>query len=115
VGASVAVGEHLAPASYVNPPIHLDLTDDTTAREVLALPFRRGVASALLDELDRRFLARPIVVSTGSANEPALRLYARRGFAVLHEREVVPGLVIAELGRGPSRNGEAEITDPRVV
>jgi GNAT superfamily N-acetyltransferase len=182
VGPSVAVGEHLAPASYVNSPVPLDLADDATASEVLALQrdayaveagligsdgipalaeeldelraapedwlgvadddglagavswrelangtvdihrlvvapraLHRGVPSALLDALDRRFPDRPMVVSTGSANEPALRLYAQRGFALLGEREVLPGLVVAELGRGPSRNGEAENTEPRVV
>jgi ribosomal protein S18 acetylase RimI-like enzyme len=61
--------------------------------------FRRGVASALLDGLDQAFPDRPMVVSTGSANEPALALYRRRGFDVVGEREVVPGLFITELAR----------------
>jgi ribosomal protein S18 acetylase RimI-like enzyme len=92
-----------------------DGTVDIHRLVVAPRAFRRGVASALLDELDRRFPNRPMVVSTGRANEPALRLYARRGFTVLREREVVPGLVIAELGRGRSRNGEAPNPESRVV
>jgi ribosomal protein S18 acetylase RimI-like enzyme len=91
-----------------------DGTVDIHRLVVAPRAFRRGVASALLDELDRRFPGRPMVVSTGSANEPALTLYARRGFTILREREVVPGLVIAELGRGASRIGEAPNTTPRV-
>jgi ribosomal protein S18 acetylase RimI-like enzyme len=92
-----------------------DGTVDIHRLVVAPRAFRRGVASALLDELDRRFPDRPMVVSTGSANEPALTLYARRGFTVLREREVAPGLLIAELGRGPSRNGEATNPESRVV
>ena len=92
-----------------------DGTIDIHRLVVAPRAFRRGVASALLDELDRRFPDRPMVVSTGRANEPALTLYARRGFTILREREVVPGLVIAELGREPSRNGEAPNGRPRVT
>ena len=62
---------------------------------------RRGVASALLDALDGMYPDRPVVVSTGSANEPALRLYRGRGFRTTAEREVLPGLSITELERRP--------------
>ena len=62
--------------------------------------FRQGVASALLDGLDSAFPGHRMVVSTGSANEPALELYRRRGFTTVGEREVIPGLVITELARG---------------
>ena len=61
--------------------------------------FRQGTATALLDGLDDAFPGRPMVVSTGSANEPALRLYGQRGFAIVREREVVPGLAVTELER----------------
>ena len=61
--------------------------------------FRRGVATALLDGLDRAFPDRSMVVSTGRENEPALALYRDRGFRVVRDREVVPGLVIRELER----------------
>jgi ribosomal protein S18 acetylase RimI-like enzyme len=68
--------------------------------------FRQGVATALLDGLDRRFPGRPMVVSTGRDNAPARRLYTGRGFALLREREVVPGLWIAELARA----GEPDVS-----
>ena len=78
--------------------------------------FRRGVASALLDELDRRFPDRPMVVSIGRANEPALSLYRRRGFTVIRDREVMPGLWIAELARPRhERTGAVELTTPAVT
>jgi ribosomal protein S18 acetylase RimI-like enzyme len=65
--------------------------------------FRRGVATALLDALDDAFPDRAMVVSTGAANEPARTLYERRGFRLVREREVVPGLWIAELARDALR------------
>ncbi len=40
-----------------------------------------------------------MVVSTGSANEPALALYRRRGFRPIREREAAPGLRVTELAR----------------
>ena len=61
--------------------------------------FRQGVASALLDALERRFPDRPMLVSTGRDNAPARRLYERRGFGLVRYREVMPGLWIAELAR----------------
>ena len=68
--------------------------------------FRLGVATALLDALDSRFPDRPMVVSTGRDNAPARRLYERRGFGLVRDREVMPGLWIAELARpaGPGIN-----------
>jgi ribosomal protein S18 acetylase RimI-like enzyme len=166
VGEALAVGEHLAAAPSVNPPVVLDMTDEPTARSVLELQresyaveaaligsdgipqltetlaelraaglawlgisdqtgltgavswrilddgtvdihrlvvapraFRRGVASALLDELDARYPDRPTLVSTGRGNGPALELYRRRGFTVVREREAIPGLWVTELER----------------
>ena len=61
--------------------------------------FRRGVATALLDGLDATFPDRTMVVSTGTANEPALSLYRRRGFVVVRTRDVISGLSITELER----------------
>ncbi len=65
--------------------------------------FRAGVATALLDELDRRCPTSPMIVSTGSANEPALALYRRRGFRPVRQREAAPGLMVTELAR-PARD-----------
>ncbi len=61
--------------------------------------FRHGVASALLDALDGAYPGRRMVVSTGRANEPAISLYRGRGFSVVREREVIPGLFVTELER----------------
>jgi ribosomal protein S18 acetylase RimI-like enzyme len=83
------------------------LDDDTIhiCRLIVApRAFRGGVATALLDELDRRFPANPMIVSTGSANEPALTLYRRRGFQPVRQREAAPGLLVTELAR-PANSG----------
>ena len=47
-----------------------------------------------------------MLVSTGRDNAPARRLYERRGFGLVRDREVMPGLWIAELARpaGPGIN-----------
>ena len=62
--------------------------------------FRDGLAGALLDAVDA---AEPGIavthVSTGTANEPALRLYGRRGFRVVGHREVGPGVRVSLLRR----------------
>ena len=58
--------------------------------------FRQGIAGRLLDALPQ---AARYVVSTGAANAPARALYERRGFRVVREREVAPGLRIVELER----------------
>lgn len=67
--------------------------------------FRQGHARRLLDAVAA---AEPdatrTVVATGSANAPALALYARRGFVVTGERRVGGGLAIThlELRRPPT-------------
>ena len=76
-----------------------DGTLDICRLVVAPRAFRQGVATALLDELDRRFPGSPMMVSTGSANEPALALYRRRGFRPIREREAAPGLRVTELAR----------------
>ena len=76
-----------------------DGTIDIHRLVVAPRAFRRGVATALLDGIDATFPDRAMVVSTGSANEPALSLYRRRGFVVVRERDVIPGLSITELER----------------
>ena len=62
--------------------------------------FRAGHASALLDAVDA---AEPGVRRDPrldrAANAPALRLYARRGFRVVGEREVAPGVRVSLLQR----------------
>jgi ribosomal protein S18 acetylase RimI-like enzyme len=62
--------------------------------------FRAGHASALLDAVDAAEPgARRTTVSTGAANEPALRLYRRRGFRAVGRREVAPGVHVTLLER----------------
>jgi ribosomal protein S18 acetylase RimI-like enzyme len=56
---------------------------------------RRGIATRLLDALPDG----PQVVSTGTGNEPALRLYRGRGFVETGTREVAPGVTLTELAR----------------
>lgn len=61
--------------------------------------WRRGHATALLDGFDEIVGSRPVRVSTGSANAPALALYARRGFRVVGEDEVAAGVLLTRLLR----------------
>jgi ribosomal protein S18 acetylase RimI-like enzyme len=60
---------------------------------------RRGIATALLDALDSTEPADLTVVSTGTANLPALALYRRRGFVPVGERQIAPGVTITLLER----------------
>ncbi|MEU3064383.1 GNAT family N-acetyltransferase [Streptomyces subrutilus] len=62
--------------------------------------FRRGVASLLLEHaLAGVFADRPVVVATGAANAPALRLYERLGFVRGADFSPVPGLRMASFSR----------------
>lgn len=61
--------------------------------------WRRGHATALLDAFDELVGPRAVSVSTGSANAPALALYARRGFRVVGEDEIAPGVRLTRLLR----------------
>lgn len=54
---------------------------------------RRGIASKLLDALP----AGPQIVSTGTANEPALRLYRKRGFVETGRQVIALGVTITHL------------------
>ena len=60
---------------------------------------RRGVATALLDALDAIEPAELTVVSTGTANLPAVALHRRRGFVPVGERRITPGVTVTELER----------------
>ncbi|MEU4506612.1 GNAT family N-acetyltransferase [Streptomyces sp. NPDC024089] len=60
---------------------------------------RRGVAMALLDALDSIEPAELTVVSTGTANLPAVALYGRRGFVPVGKRQVAPGVTVTLLER----------------
>jgi ribosomal protein S18 acetylase RimI-like enzyme len=62
--------------------------------------FRRGIASRLLDALDaeQQEVARTIV-ATGATNDPARRLYERRGFRAYDERVTPDGVPIVTYER----------------
>jgi ribosomal protein S18 acetylase RimI-like enzyme len=64
---------------------------------------RRGVATTLLDSLDVLEPADVAVVSTGTANRPAITLYRSRGFTPTGEREIAPGVTVTLLERRASR------------
>jgi len=53
---------------------------------------RRGVASALIREVQRLAGTRRISVSTGRGNHPAEKMYEQLGFVHTEDEEVVPGL-----------------------
>jgi ribosomal protein S18 acetylase RimI-like enzyme len=59
---------------------------------------RRGVASALLREILRRFGSQAVVVSTAAGNLPALALYGRFGFTELGRR-CAGSMELVQLGR----------------
>jgi ribosomal protein S18 acetylase RimI-like enzyme len=60
---------------------------------------RRGIATALLDALDSIESADLTIVSTGTANLPALALYHRRGFKPAGERQIAPCVTVTLLER----------------
>ncbi|WP_210407834.1 GNAT family N-acetyltransferase [Allokutzneria sp. NRRL B-24872] len=55
--------------------------------------FRKGLASALVDEVLRE--DGPVIVSTGAANAPAITLYERKGFVRTGTFSPAPGLDLA--------------------
>lgn len=58
--------------------------------------FRRGIASRLLRHgLTELFPGRPVTVTTGAANTPALCLYQRLGFTRGPDFSPAPGLTMA--------------------
>lgn len=60
---------------------------------------RSGIATALLDTLDALEPADRVLVSTGTANLPALALYRRRGFVPTGTRDLAPGVTLTLLAR----------------
>ncbi|OEJ31181.1 GNAT family N-acetyltransferase [Streptomyces subrutilus] len=63
--------------------------------------FRRGIASRLLRHaLTELFPGRPVTVTTGAANTPAVTLYTRTGFTRGRDFSPAPGLVMASFTTG---------------
>lgn len=61
--------------------------------------WRQGHATALFDAFDEQVGGRPVTASTGSANAPALALYASRGFTVVGEEDIGAGVRLTRLLR----------------
>ncbi|WP_350279190.1 GNAT family N-acetyltransferase [Kribbella sp. HUAS MG21] len=60
---------------------------------------RRGHGRALLDHLDQAE-PRPVsIVSTGTANTPAVNLYKSRGYTETGRVEVAPGIFLTQFSR----------------
>ncbi|HEX5543827.1 MAG TPA: GNAT family N-acetyltransferase [Micromonospora sp.] len=76
-----------------------DGTLDICKLLVVPSAFRRGIGTALLDALDAVEPAERIIVSTGTANTPARRLYEGRGFVRMRDVEVAPALWITQFER----------------
>jgi ribosomal protein S18 acetylase RimI-like enzyme len=73
---------------------------------------RRGIATALLDALDRAEPAQRAMVSTGTANHPALGLYKRRGFTPVGTRLIAPGTSLTLLERRSMPPGDPPTPQP---
>jgi len=53
--------------------------------------FRRGIGTALLDELHRREVgARRIELTTSTGNTPAISLYLRSGYVIVNRDDTGP-------------------------
>jgi GNAT superfamily N-acetyltransferase len=89
-----------------------DGTVDICRLVVAPRAFRRGHATALLDELDRAEPAGRFTVSTGTANVPALALYRNRGFVPVGIREVAQGVTVTMLERQALRRFAAAVAGP---
>ncbi|MGW1341455.1 GNAT family N-acetyltransferase [Kribbella sp. NPDC002412] len=60
---------------------------------------RRGHGRALLDHLDQ-LEPRPVsIVSTGTANTPAINLYKSRGYHETARIEIAPGVTVTQFSR----------------
>lgn len=79
-----------------------ELTDDSVdiSRLIVDPAYaRRGHGRALLDHLDQ-LEQRPVsLVSTGSANAPAITLYKSRGYTETGQVEVAPGVYVTQFRR----------------
>ncbi|MFA7767651.1 GNAT family N-acetyltransferase [Streptomyces sp. NRRL S-448] len=94
-----AVDEHGVPAGF----LAWEEADGVVGIDRLCVDpawFRRGVASLLLRHaLTELFPGRPVEVTTGAANAPAVTLYARLGFTRGPDFSPAPGLTMASFGR----------------
>jgi ribosomal protein S18 acetylase RimI-like enzyme len=78
------------------------LTDDSVdiSRLIVDPAYaRRGHGRALLDHLDQLEPRQVSLVSTGSANTPAITLYKSRGYTEIGQVEVAPGVYVTQFRR----------------
>ncbi|TDD20237.1 GNAT family N-acetyltransferase [Kribbella turkmenica] len=76
-----------------------DDTVDITRLIVDPAHARRGHGRALLDHLDKVEPRRTSLVSTGTANTPAVTLYTSRGYHETARIEVAPGVTVTRFSR----------------
>ena len=60
---------------------------------------RKGHGRALLDHLDHLEPRRTSLVSTGTANTPAVTLYKARGYHEISRIEIAPGVTVTQFSR----------------
>ncbi|MEU4603396.1 GNAT family N-acetyltransferase [Kribbella sp. NPDC023972] len=76
-----------------------DATVDITRLIVDPANARRGHGRALLDHLDTVEPRQTSVVSTGTANTPAVNLYKSRGYRESGRLEIAPGITVTHFKR----------------
>jgi GNAT superfamily N-acetyltransferase len=78
-----------------------DLGDHLDIDRLMVAPpaHRQGIGTTLLQAVLDLAGGRPVVVSTGRENAPAVALYVRHGFAVEGDEQVPSGLWITHLRR----------------
>jgi ribosomal protein S18 acetylase RimI-like enzyme len=80
-----------------------DSTVDITRLIVDPAHARRGHGRALLDHLDGLEPGRTSLVSTGTANTPAVALYTSRGYHEVARIEIAPGVTVTQFSRPNSQ------------
>ena len=76
-----------------------DRSDELEIDRLMVAPtaHRRGVGSALLQQVIDAADQRPILTATGRDNPPAIRVYEKFGFRAVGDEEVPPGIWITRL------------------
>jgi hypothetical protein len=86
----------------VTQPTRLDLSDEATVRQLWHLQRLAYAVEAELigyDGIPELEPASRTIVSTGTANTPALTLYRRRGFVPTGNRQIAPGVTVTHFER----------------